>query len=99
MKCLATLIIIAIYPTLIGCSSMAHIMHNDNYMAPTGGHWIEGAGADNRTGGFQVYNSNPYALHLEIEETESQGEIELLNGDGGASLNAYAACLTLKVIF
>jgi len=84
---------------MLGCSTVAHIVHDSRFVAPAGDHWIEEAGADNRTGSFRFYNSNPYALHLEIEETDSQGELEPLNGDGGASLNAYAACLTLKVIF
>lgn len=99
MKFLAILTTIAICLSATGCSTMAHIMHSSNYAAPSDDHWIDCAGKNIRSGSFRVYNSNPYALHLEIEETDSQGEMELLYGDGGASLNAYAACLTLKVIF
>ncbi len=53
----------------------------------------------NSSKSFQVYNSNPYALHLEFEEADWEPYQTPVNGDGGASLNAYAACLTLKVMF
>ena len=99
MKFLAILSTIAICLSTAGCGTMAHLMHSSNYTAPSDDYWIDAAGKNSRSGSFQFYNSNPYALHLEIEETDSQGELEPLNGDGGASLNAYAACLTLKVIF
>ncbi len=48
---------------------------------------------------FQVFNNNPYALHLEFAEADLEPYQTPVNGDGGASLNAYAACLTLKVMF
>jgi hypothetical protein len=48
---------------------------------------------------FEVYNSAPYALHIEFEDIASHSNQTPIHGDGGASLNAYAACLTLKVMF
>jgi hypothetical protein len=84
--------------SMLGCSTMAHIMHNNFTAQPENG-WVERSGPDNYAGGFQVYTRNPYALHLGIEDTNTLEDMERLNGDGGASLNAYAACLTLKVIF
>ena len=84
---------------MLGCSSMAHIMQSNFRLQPSGSDWAEGSKSDNPVGSFSVYTNNPYALHLEIEDTDRSGKIEQFNGDGGASLNAYAACLTLKVIF
>ncbi len=46
-----------------------------------------------------VYNSNPYMLSLDVEEMEQDSFQTPVSGDGGVSLNAYAACLTLKVMF
>jgi hypothetical protein len=98
MKCLLIIILIAIAASMLGCSSMAHIMQTNFRMQPSSD-WGEEPNSDRHMGSFSVYTNNPYALHLEIEDTGTSGEIEQLNGDGGASLNAYAACLTLKVIF
>ena len=53
----------------------------------------------NSSKSFAVFNNNPYALHLEFEEADLESYQTPVNGDGGASLNAYAACLTLKVMF
>ena len=47
MKFLGVLILIAIHLSMLGCSTMAHIMQS-NYATQSGDHWIEGAGADNR---------------------------------------------------
>jgi hypothetical protein len=77
---------------------MAHIMQV-NFSAESSNDWTDGPRANSPTSTFTVYTNNPYTLHLEIDETNTSEETEQLNGDGGASLNAYAACLTLKVIF
>jgi hypothetical protein len=77
---------------------MAHIMQA-NFLTESSNDWTDGPVSHSHTGSFTVYTNNPYALHLEIDETDASEKIEQLNGDGGASLNAYAACLTLKVIF
>lgn len=98
MKCLLIVILIAMTASMLGCSSMAHIMQSSFRVEPSSD-WSEEPNSDRHIGSFSVYRNNPYALHLEIEDTDTSGEIEQLNGDGGASLNAYAACLTLKVIF
>ena len=99
MKCLVIIMLITISASMLGCSSMAHIMQNNLRLQPSSSDWSEEFKTDGHLGSFSVYTNNPYALHLEIEDTDRSGEIEQLNGDGGASLNAYAACLTLKVIF
>ncbi len=48
---------------------------------------------------FRVFQSNPYTLNLEVERTDPDAYQIPVYGDGGVSLNAYAACLTLKVMF
>ena len=48
---------------------------------------------------FHVFNSNPYTLSLDVEEMEPAFVQTPVHGDGGVSLNAYAACLKLKVMF
>jgi hypothetical protein len=83
---------------MTGCSTLAHFVKTNMILAPADDAFID-ITADHQPGGFQVYDSNPYTIHLEIEEPDSTSESEPLYGDGGASLNAYAACLTLKVIF
>ena len=98
MKWLVIIGLITISASMLGCSSMAHIMQTNFRLQPSSD-WTAGTKTDGHIGSFSVYTNNPYALHLEIEDTDTSGEIEQLNGDGGASLNAYAACLTLKVIF
>jgi hypothetical protein len=98
MKCLVIIVFITISASMLGCSSMAHMMQTNFRLQPSSD-WTAGSQIDSHIGSFSVYTSNPYALHLEIEDTDTSGEREQLNGDGGASLNAYAACLTLKVIF
>jgi hypothetical protein len=99
MKCLSLFLLMILCTSMLGCSTVAHIMQQGAYGAHPDNDWVESTDADKHSGSFQVYNNSPYTLHLEIEETDSQGEMEPVNGDGGASLNAYAACLTLKVIF
>lgn len=98
MKCLGIILLIIMMASMLGCSTMAHIMQ-DNFTTQPENEWVEQSGSDNYAGSFQVFARNPYALHLEIEDTDTLEDMERLNGDGGASLNAYAACLTLKVIF
>jgi hypothetical protein len=83
---------------MTGCGSLAHIVHN-NFLTASDDRSAGDMTPGDRSGTIRVYNNNPYTVHLEIEETDSQREMEPINGDGGASLNAYAACLTLKVIF
>jgi hypothetical protein len=82
---------------MTGCSTLTHVMET-NFTVHPGNDLLNNA-ADHSLGSVQVYNSDPYTIHLEIEESDSHQELEPLNGDGGVSLNAYAACLTLKVIF
>ncbi len=48
---------------------------------------------------FYVFSSKPYTLSLDVEEMEPDFLQTPDYGDGGVSLNAYAACLTLKVMF
>lgn len=98
MKFLCVLIFVAICFSMTGCSTLAHVMET-NFTEQPGSDLLNNATADQPLGSVQVYNSNPYTIHLEIEESDSHQELEPLNGDGGVSLNAYAACLTLKVIF
>jgi hypothetical protein len=98
MKRVMLLILIAMCFVMTGCGTMAHIMQSTFITQPD--HGVLGNTTDEvQSIGFRVYNSNPYAVHLEIEESDPNQELDPLNGDGGASLNAYAACLTLKVIF
>ena len=98
MKRVMPFILITMCFAMTGCSTMAHIMQNNFITQPDYG--FSGNTTDEvQSVGFQVYNSNPYTVHLEIEESDPNQELDPLNGDGGASLNAYAACLTLKVIF
>jgi len=98
MKLVMLVILIAMCFVMTGCGTMAPIMQATFVTQPD--HGVLGNTTDKvQSIGFQVYNSNPYAVHLEIEESDPNQELDPLNGDGGASLNAYAACLTLKVIF
>ena len=55
--------------------------------------------AHNTSKSFDVFNMNPYAINLEFDESGTDPMRIPARGDGGASLNAYAACLTLKVMF
>lgn len=98
MKLFAIFILALFCFSAAGCGSLAHILQPD-YAEQLDRAWSQGAHTDHQAGSFRVYNAEPYTVHLEIEETEPQEGLEHLNGDGGASLNAYAACLTLKVIF
>jgi hypothetical protein len=98
MKSVGLSILMIICFSTIGCSTLAQIVH-PTYAEQLDSAWMQGVDTDHNVGSFPVYNAEPYALHLEIEETDTQEGLEQLNGDGGASLNAYAACLTLKVIF
>lgn len=79
---------------MTGCHSLAPIMQMNTDSA-----WMQGVNLENHPEGFRIYKASSYTVHLKIEETDAQEGMEHLNGDGGASLNAYAACLTLKVIF
>ncbi len=40
-----------------------------------------------------IFNGSPYALSLDVEEVEQDALQTPVHGDGGVSLNAYAACL------
>jgi hypothetical protein len=98
MKLGMIVILIAMCFGMTGCGTMAHIMQTNFITQPD--HGVLGNTTDEvQSIGFRVYKSNPYAVHLEIEESDRNQDLDPLNGDGGASLNAYAACLTLKVIF
>ncbi len=55
--------------------------------------------AQSNSGSVNVFNSNTYTLSLDVEEIEPDLVQTPIHGDGGVSLNAYAACLTLKVMF
>ena len=48
---------------------------------------------------YEVLNHNPYAINIGFEDSGSDPMRIPARGDGGASLNAYATCLTLKVMF
>lgn len=98
MKSLCIIILIAISFSMTGCSTLSHVVGIDFAVQP-GSDLSEYATTNHQIGSVQVYNSNPYTIDLEIEESNSHQELEPHNGDGGVSLNAYAACLTLKVIF
>jgi len=98
MKYTTIIMIVAICFLTTGCGTLAHIVQN-NFVIQPDGRFTENLTPGHQAGIIQVYNNKPYTVHLEIEETDSHEEMEPLNGDGGASLNAYAACLTLKVIF
>ena len=98
MKSLCVLICITICLSMTGCSTLTHIVETHFTVQP-GNDVFENATADQPLGRVQVYNNNPYTVHLEIEESDSHQGLEPFYGDGGVSLNAYAACLTLKVIF
>ena len=98
MKSLCIIIFITVCFSMIGCSSLTQIVQT-NFMAPPETTLSGNVIPSKQLGSLQVYDSNPYTVHLEIEERDTNEKLEQLNGDGGASLNAYAACLTLKVIF
>ncbi len=98
MKSLCVLICFTICLSMTGCSTLTHIVETHFTVQP-GNDVFENATADQPLGRVQVYNNNPYTVHLEIEESDSHQGLEPFYGDGGVSLNAYAACLTLKVIF
>ena len=98
MKLAMLLMFIIFCLAATGCGGLAPILQ-PSYAEQLDSAWTQGAAGDRQASSFQVYRADPYAVHLEIEDTDSQEGLEHLNGDGGASLNAYAACLTLKVIF
>ena len=103
MKNMIHIAIIIFSLTTIGCSSFGGMIP----MGP-GFHGANGVNAlhplypeltQKTSNSFQVFNNNPYALNIGFEEPVSDPMRTPVNGDGGASLNAYAACLTLKVMF
>lgn len=98
MKLAMLLIILFFCLAATGCGGLAPNLR-PTHAEQLNSAWTQGAAGDRQASSFQVYRADPYAVHLEIEDTDSQEGLEHLNGDGGASLNAYAACLTLKVIF
>ena len=98
MKALTLLFLIWFCLSTAGCSTLAQIMQ-PTCAEQLDSAWTQGAADERQANHFQVYGAAPYTVHLAIEDTDSQEGLEHLNGDGGASLNAYAACLTLKVIF
>ncbi len=103
MKKLILIVMTIICLGSIGCSSLGELMTGNQAL-------YSDAGLDplppvhlnmdqNESKSFQVFNNNPYALHLEFDREDLNKNQTPVNGDGGASLNAYAACLTLKVMF
>ncbi|MDJ0886058.1 MAG: hypothetical protein QNI89_02100 [Desulfobacterales bacterium] len=86
-----------------GCSSLGDFITVDparyteashDALSPDALHTVH-----NDSKSFHVFNSNPYTLSLDVEHTEQDSLQSPIYGDGGVSLNAYAACLTLKVMF
>ena len=103
MKTVNLIAIIFFSLTTIGCSSLGGLMP----MGP-GFHGAKGVDslrplhpelAQKGSPSFEVFNNDPYALNIGFEEPVSDPMRTPVNGDGGAPLNAYAACLTLKVMF
>jgi hypothetical protein len=103
MKNMIPIAIIIFSLMTIGCSSLGGMMPMG-----TGFHGANGVDAlpplypeltPKESKSFEVFNRNPYALNIGFEEPVSDPMRTPVNGDGGASLNAYAACLTLKVMF
>ena len=103
MKTVNRIAIIIFSLTTIGCSSLGGLMP----MGP-GFHGAKGvevlsplhpelAHKDRKS--YEVLNHNPYAINIGFEDSGSDPMRIPARGDGGASLNAYAACLTLKVMF
>jgi hypothetical protein len=87
----------------IGCSSIGGLTAFDQAYSNGNGfemhHQLSSQFTQDDSTSFEVYNHSPYVLHLEFDEIESNSKGAPIRGDGGASLNAYAACLTLKVMF
>jgi hypothetical protein len=87
----------------IGCSSIGGLIAFDQANPGVSGfemrHQLSSQFTQDDSTSFEVYNHTPYVLHLEFDEIESNSNGAPIRGDGGASLNAYAACLTLKVMF
>lgn len=103
MKNMIHIAIIIFSLTTFGCSSFDGLIP----MGP-GFHGATGVDAwrplhpeliQNRLKSFEIFNNNPYAVNIGFEEPVSDPIRTPVSGDGGASLNAYAACLTLKVMF
>ena len=103
MRNMVHIAIIIFSLTTIGCSSLGG-------MVPMGPSFYGANGVDplpslypeltpKKSKSFEVFNNNPYALNIGFEEPLSDPMRTPVSGDGGASLNAYAACLTLKVMF
>jgi len=85
--------------TTFGCGSLSLRLPNDlEASAYSTAHAVYPTRA-NESNGLEVYQKAPFALQVGIEEAQPDSNANTINGDGGASLNAYAACLTLKVIF
>ncbi len=103
IKKAALIVMIAFCLGATGCSSLGELVALDPTLYSQTRHdvspSIQPLMDTNSSKSFAVFNNNPYALHLEFEEADLQSYQTPVNGDGGASLNAYAACLTLKVMF
>ena len=93
----ATLLLFSLFT--IGCSSLSLRLADDMEASAysTARAIYPSQSAPNS--GIEVYQKAPFALQVGIEEAQSDTNANKINGDGGASLNAYAASLTLKVIF
>jgi hypothetical protein len=87
----------------IGCSSIGGLIAFDQADSNGKGfevrHQLPSQFTQDDSTSFEVFNLSPYVLHLEFDEIASNSNQTPVRGDGGASLNAYAACLTLKVMF
>ncbi|MBL0715221.1 MAG: hypothetical protein JJV98_16150 [Desulfosarcina sp.] len=97
MKTLNFILITAVCLSTIGCSSLSGLIPMRPAALNESVYYSQLV--QNNPTSFEIFNNNPYALRLEIEETAPDSNWIPVRGDGGASLNAYAACLRLKVMF
>lgn len=103
MKITILILMVTICLSNAGCSALSGLIAFDPVRQfrerPETALPLYGTIALDESQSFEVYQSAPYALHLEFLDALSQSDLATIYGDGGASLNAYAACLTLKVMF
>ena len=103
MKTLNRIAIILFSLTLIGCSSLGGLIPTNpaSYVAygVDSQRPLHPALDQNKSKSFEVFNHHAYAVNIGFEKPATDPIRTPIRGDGGASLNAYAACLTLKVMF
>jgi hypothetical protein len=99
MKPIIVTLFLLLSLSTIGCGSLPFRLANETEVSAYSTAYAVYPTQSPSSTGIEVYQKAPFALQVGIEDAQPEPNANKINGDGGASLNAYAACLTLKVIF